>query len=77
MAEIAPRISVDPQVSFGKPVIAGTRVPVETLLRELSHGMTAESVAEAYAVTREDVLAAISFAADQIGEDRYLAVGAK
>ena len=40
--EIAPRISVDERVRFGKPVIAGTRVPVDLVLGKLAGGMTYE-----------------------------------
>ena len=38
--EIAPRINVDEKVRFGKPVITGTRVPVDLILGKLAGGMT-------------------------------------
>jgi uncharacterized protein (DUF433 family) len=40
--EIAPRISVDERIRFGKPVITGTRVPVDLVLGKLAGGMTYE-----------------------------------
>ena len=38
--EIAPRISVDEKIRFGKPVISGTRVPVDLIIGKLAGGMT-------------------------------------
>jgi len=42
--EIAPTISVDEKISFGKPVITGTRVPVDLIIGKLAGGMTYEEV---------------------------------
>lgn len=56
MLRIAPRIVVDQKVRFGKPVIEGTRVPVDLVLGKLAGGMTMEVVAEEYDLTREDTL---------------------
>ena len=61
MKEIAPGIVVDETIHFGKPVINGTRVPVETVVGKLAGGMTQEKVAEEFGITREDVLAALSY----------------
>ena len=66
MVEVAPRITADPAVCHGQPVIHGTRVLVSILIGRLAGGMTVEAVADAYAVTREDVLAALSYAADAV-----------
>ena len=70
MTEIAPRITVDENVRFGKPVIAGTRVPVDLVVGKLAGGMTVEQVMEEYALLREDVLAALSYAAHAIGDEQ-------
>lgn len=59
MTEIAPGITVDENVRFGKPVISGTRVPVDLVVGKLAGGMSIEQVMEEYGVTREDVLAAL------------------
>jgi uncharacterized protein (DUF433 family) len=72
--EIAPRIDVDEGRRFGRPVIRGTRVPVDVLVGKVAGGMTAESVAEEYGVTREDVLTAISYAARRLEEEQVRAV---
>jgi uncharacterized protein (DUF433 family) len=69
------RISSDPKVMMGKPVIKGTRVTVEFLLRMLGSGTTIEELIEEYEVTREDIQAAQSFAAEYMAHDRILASG--
>lgn len=61
--EIAPRITVDPKVRFGKPVIKGTRVPVDIVVGKLAGGMSVEEVAREYGITEEDVRAALQYAA--------------
>lgn len=58
------RIEINPAIMDGKPVIRGTRVPVELVLRELGAGMTAEAViSEHPRLTPDDVPAAQAFAA--------------
>jgi uncharacterized protein (DUF433 family) len=57
--EIAPKISVDERVRFGKPVITGTRVPVDLILGRLAGGMTYEEVMAEYDITREAILAVL------------------
>ncbi|MCI0589834.1 MAG: DUF433 domain-containing protein [Planctomycetes bacterium] len=65
--EIAPRVTVDPAVCFGKPVIAGTRVPVAAVVEELSEGATVEEVCREYDLAPEDVRAALAYAARLLG----------
>ena len=50
MAEIASRISVAPEVRFGKPVIAGTRVSVDAMLRHLAAGDSIETLMKEYEI---------------------------
>jgi len=64
------RITIDEKVMHGKPVIKGTRVPVEVILGSLASGMSYEEVEKEYGVRREDILAAISYAASIISEER-------
>lgn len=64
------RISIDAQVMGGKPVIAGTRVTVEQIVRECSRGLTVAEVVEQYPrLEAEDVLAALRFAADYLADE--------
>ena len=64
------RIVIDERIMHGKPVIRGTRVPVEVILGSLAGGMTYEEVEKEYGVTREDILAAIEYARRIISEER-------
>ena len=58
------RITIDPQVCHGKPVIRGLRYPVELMLELLSSGMTIEELLADYAyLEKEDFLACIEYAA--------------
>jgi uncharacterized protein (DUF433 family) len=69
-----PRISQNPKVMVGKPVIRGTRIPVDLILRMLGQGVSIEDLLEAYpGITREDILAAQLFAADYMSTERMLA----
>ena len=68
-----PRISIDPAVMLGKPVIRGTRIPVELLLRKLSEGATIEVLIDAYPhLTADDVRAAMAYAADAIADEETM-----
>jgi len=63
-------IERNPQIMLGKPVIKGTRITVELLMRKLADDFTVEDILEMYPqLTREQVLAAISFAADYISHE--------
>jgi len=64
--EIAPRISVDPEVCHGAVVITGTRVMVWVVLEGLAGGMNKEEVVDTYGLAVEDVDAALAFATDVI-----------
>lgn len=71
--EIAPRIVVDEKVRFGKPVIKGTRVPVELVVGKLAGGMSMEEVMQEYGLTREDVQAALAYAARLCAQEQIRA----
>lgn len=64
-----PRIEVNPKVLCGKPVIRGTRLSVELILRKLGEGATIEVLLDAYPrLTEEDIRAAIAYAADSMAD---------
>jgi uncharacterized protein (DUF433 family) len=65
------RISIDPRICHGKPCIKGTRVMVSVILDNLAEGESNESIMEGYRITREDIQAAIAFAAD-LAEERHI-----
>jgi uncharacterized protein (DUF433 family) len=69
------RIESNPDIMGGKPVIRGTRVPVEIILRKLGAGMTAEAIVVDHPrLTLDDIRAAQAFAADYMA-DEELAFG--
>jgi uncharacterized protein (DUF433 family) len=70
------RIEMNPKVMLGKPVIRGTRIPVELLLRKLGEGATEEDLLDAYPrLQREDIRAALSYATDTIAHEDIFLVG--
>ena len=62
-------IVAQPDVRFGKPVIEGTRVPVDLIVGKIAGGMTIEAVAAEYELTREEVLATLQYAAKVLAEE--------
>ena len=62
------RISIDPNVHHGDPCIAGTRVPVSVIVGSIADGDTADQILQSYPqLMREDVQAALYFAAEAVG----------
>jgi uncharacterized protein (DUF433 family) len=72
--EIAERITISETVRFGKPVIRGTRVPVDLVIGKLAGGMTYEEVMSEYDIAREDILAALNYAAKRLSDEEIRAV---
>ena len=67
------RVEMRADVMLGKPVIRGTRVTVELVLRKLAEGMAVEDLLDAYPrLTREDVHGAIQFAADTLAHEEVV-----
>ena len=67
------RIEINPAVMLGKPVIRGTRIPVEIIVRKLAEGATEADLLDAYPrLTRQDIRAALAFAADSLAHETIL-----
>ena len=67
------RIEINPDVMMGKPVIRGTRITVESILRKLSAGMTPQEVADDHPnITADDIRAAQAFAADYLADEEVV-----
>lgn len=67
------RILVDPKVCSGKPVIRGTRIMVKNILGMVAGGYTVERIVQAYPeLTKEDVSAALEYAAQVVAEEQVL-----
>jgi len=67
-------IVIDPSIMGGKPVIRGTRVPVQVIVGALAGGMTVDEVCEEYRVTTKDVQAALAYAAEALAEEKVRAL---
>ena len=64
------RIEINRNIMDGKPVIRGTRVPVELVLRKLGAGMPSEAIlADHPRLTHDDIHAAQAFAADYLADE--------
>lgn len=72
--EIANRITVDEKLRFGRPVIKGTRVPVDLIIGKLAGGMTYDEVMLEYELTKEDILAALDYAAKHLSDEEVRAI---
>ncbi len=69
------RIEINPSIMFGKPVVRGTRITVESILRKLAGGMTVEEIlADHPRLTADDIYAAAEFAADYMAAEEVVFV---
>jgi uncharacterized protein (DUF433 family) len=59
--EVFPGVTIDPQVVHGRPVIAGTRVPVEVVVGELAGGSSFDEVMQDYHLTDEQIRTALGY----------------
>lgn len=72
--KLIPTITVNRNVRFGKPVIAGTRVPVDIVVGKIAGGETITKVAKEYDLSKKEIYAALKYAADVVaGEDVAIA----
>lgn len=66
-------IEVNPEVMLGKPVIRGTRITVELILRKMSEGMTEAELLDAYPrLTPQDIQAALAYAASSLAHETII-----
>ena len=64
------KIVADPEIMLGKPIVDGTRITVEHILEELSHGLTFEELLVEYpTVAKEGILAALEYATEVLRTD--------
>ena len=64
------RISIDPNVQHGRPVIKGTRVPVSVILANLAGGESRDTIVREYGVTDADISAALAYAVEIVEQQR-------
>ncbi len=72
--EIYPGIVVDPDIVHGKPVLAGTRMPVSLILGQLATVGSFDELEREYGVTREQVQSAVAYAAHLVATETVYAV---
>jgi uncharacterized protein (DUF433 family) len=73
MAMTTERIAIDPAVMTGKPVIRGTRITVELILRKLAEGATEADLLEDYPhLTTEDIRAAVAYGAASVAHEEVV-----
>lgn len=65
------RIVIDPNVCHGKPVIRGTRTPVAIVVGSLAGGMSFAEVEREYAISADDIRAALAFATQLIDGEQF------
>jgi len=71
--EIEERIVVDPKVMVGKPVIKGTRIPVDAIIKRLADGMSIRDILEEYPnLTENDIKAALRYAARMVSGEEVI-----
>lgn len=67
------RITATPDIMLGKPIIKGTRITVELILKKLSEDMSFEELLKAYPhLTKDDILAALSYSADVVSQEELI-----
>ena len=71
------RIEINPKIMVGKPVIRGTRIPVELIVRKLAEGADEKALVQAYPrLTAADIQAALLYAADSLAHEEVLLTAA-
>jgi uncharacterized protein (DUF433 family) len=66
-------ISVDPQVLVGKPVVKGTRISVELVLRQMANGWTVEQILDSYPnLNADDIRACLAYASEVLRDERVV-----
>lgn len=69
MTKVARKTTVNAKVRFGKPVIEGTRVPVDLVVGKIAGGMSVDEVRREYDLSKDQVLAALRYAADLVSQE--------
>ncbi|MDZ7696727.1 MAG: DUF433 domain-containing protein [Deltaproteobacteria bacterium] len=70
MKQYQNHINIDPNIMLGKPVIKGTRISVELIVRKIGEGALTQDLLDAYPnITKEDIQAALLYAADNLANE--------
>jgi len=75
MHDLVDRVATNPSIMLGKPVIKGTRIPIELLLRKLGEGASIEDLLDAYPnLARDDIHAALIYAARRLAHEETVSI---
>jgi len=76
--QLLDRLTIDPNIMVGKPIIKGTRLTVEYILNLLAHGTTVTEVVEEYeGLTQEDIQACLLFATKSLEDTAFMPLAGK
>jgi uncharacterized protein (DUF433 family) len=75
LKEVFPGITIDPAVMGGRPVIRGTRIPIEVVVGELAGGSSFDDIVSGYQLTMEEIRAALGYATEQLTSTTVYAAG--
>ena len=76
--ELLERITINPKIMVGKPVIRGTRLTVEYILGLLAHGISIEEILEEYpGLVKDDIYACLFFASKTLQDASFVPLGAE
>ena len=76
--ELLKRITLNPDILAGKPVIKGTRLSVDYILNLLAHGTTAEEILQEYSgLAKEDIQACLLFATKSLGDTDFMPLSSR
>ncbi|GAG74619.1 MAG: DUF433 domain-containing protein [Nanoarchaeota archaeon] len=74
--ELLSRITTNPKIMVGKPIIRGLRITVDQILKTLAAGVNIKELLEDYPeLEREDIEAALLYAAELVEEERVFKIG--
>ena len=73
MSKLLKRIEINPDIMLGKPVIKGTRITVEIILRKLSQSISIDDILKDYSHLKvEDIQAALEYAATSVSMEEVI-----
>ena len=73
--ELLKRIEINPKVMVGKPVIKGTRLPVQQILRLVAQGISLDDIMQDYDLEKEDIFACVLYATEMLECTAVIPIG--
>jgi uncharacterized protein (DUF433 family) len=71
--QLLERITLNPKIMVGKPIIRGTRLTVQYILNLLAHGASIDEILQEYkGLTKEDILACLLYASETLEDTTFM-----